>query len=335
MFRSARLQLTAWYLLIIMLISIAFSIAIYMGVTRDLQRRFEGLEQRMMQGQNFRMPQNMHRIMHGDLQGARGRVLMILLLANGTILILSSVAGYFLAGKTLGPIEQSLDEQKRFIADASHELRTPLTSLKTSIEVALRDKKLSKNVAVETLRSSLEDVDNLETLTTELLSLAQHQKTEQNISFTRIDLNDVLTSARSRVSTLAAERKVSLKINAEPVQLDADRQDLEKLTIILLDNAVKYTPEGGEVTVAFKDDGKNALIIIKDTGIGIATIELNHIFDRFYRADQSRSKNKVTGFGLGLSIAKRIVDSHSGSIDVSSAIGTGTTFTVRLPLRHS
>lgn len=335
MFRSARVQLTAWYLLIIMLISIAFSLAIYLGVTSDLRGRFEGIERRMMEGGDFRMPQQMHRSMHGDLQASQRRVLMILLFANGTILILSSMAGYFLAGKTLEPIERSLDEQKRFVADASHELRTPLTSLKTSIEVALRDKKLSKNVAVETLRSSLEDVDNLETLTTELLSLAQHQKTEQNMSVTRIDLNDVLASARSRVSTLATERKVSLKIDAEPVQLDADRQDLEKLTIILLDNAVKYTPEGGHVTVAFKDDGKNALITIKDTGIGIDREELSHIFDRFYRADQSRSKIKVPGFGLGLSIAKRIVDSHSGSIDVSSAIGTGTTFAVRLPLRHS
>ncbi len=336
MFHSARLKLTAWYVVIIMVVSLAFSLVIYFGITSDLQTRFEGLQHRLMHPDGDReMPMRMHGLIHDDLLAAQRQVLLILLFANGVILVLSSAAGYFLAGKTLKPIEQTVEEQRRFVTDASHELKTPLTALKTSIEVALRDKKLNKEIAIEVLKSSLEETDKLDLLVSELLDLAQHQTAGQKLSFDTVKLEEISDYAKNKIAPVASKKKIDIKLDVEDLSFDAGKQELEKLLTILLDNAVKYTPENGHITLSAKSDGKYALIDVQDTGIGIAPQDITHLFDRFFRADQSRSKNQVEGFGLGLSIAKRIVDSHYGSIEVSSVIGTGTTFTVKLPLQHS
>lgn len=336
MFRSARIRLTAWYLLIIILISAAFSIAIYLGVSNDIERRFSRLESKLMRDNDgLKMPRGMHQIMHGHFLEARNRILLILIIVNGSIVIISSGAGYFLAGKTLEPIEESLEEQKRFVADASHELRTPLTSLKTSIEVALRDKKLNKQTAKDVLSNSLEDVDNLETLASDLLILAQSDASNQKISFETVDLAPIVERARKNVEPTARKKSTSLQIEVEPLVIEAQAQSLEKLLTILLDNALKYTQEKGKIILTAVKDGNSVVFKINDDGIGIDEKDISHIFDRFYRVDQSRSKNKIAGFGLGLSIAKRIVDTHKGSIDVTSTLGSGSTFTIKLPLGES
>ncbi len=336
MFRSARIRLTAWYLLIIILISAAFSIAIYLGVSNDIERRFSRLESKLMRDNDgLKMPRGMHQIMHGHFLEARNRILLILIIVNGSIVIISSGAGYFLAGKTLEPIEESLEEQKRFVADASHELRTPLTSLKTSIEVALRDKKLNKQTAKDVLSNSLEDVDNLETLASDLLILAQSDASNQKISFETVDLAPIVERARKNVEPTSRKKSTSLQIEVEPLVIEAQAQSLEKLLTILLDNALKYTQEKGKIILTAVKDGNSVVFKINDDGIGIDEKDISHIFDRFYRVDQSRSKNKIAGFGLGLSIAKRIVDTHKGSIDVTSTLGSGSTFTIKLPLGES
>jgi len=121
----------------------------------------------------------------------------------------------------------------------------------------------------------------------------------------------------------------------DDVIVEADKSSLQKMVVILLDNAIKYTPEKGKVMLSTNQDKRQVLLSVEDTGIGIAKEDLPHVFDRFYRMDQSRSKTNVPGFGLGLSIVKRIVDLHKGSIGVSSAPEKGSTFTVRLPLKHS
>jgi signal transduction histidine kinase len=248
MFHSARLKLTAWYLLIIMLISGAFSLVIYGGVTFDLERRFQSIERRIrLERHIFRMPPGPPPYFIEDLQAAKRRVLFMLLSANGVILVLSSAAGYFLAGKTLRPIEEALEEQKRFLSDASHELRTPLTALKTSIEVALRDKKITKKEAYEVLQSSLEEVDSLQSLTSDLLGLAQHQRANGNFTFDQVNIRRVLEKAHKKIYSLAKKKSIDLEINADDIILEADETNLEKLMVILLDNAIKYTPKKGKV----------------------------------------------------------------------------------------
>lgn len=332
MFRSARLKLTAWYLVIIIVISGAFSLFIYGGVTADLNRRFMKIERRM-QG----MPAPPPKLQKGfslrtDLAAAQHRVLLILLFANGTIIAISALAGYFLAGRTLEPIKDAIDEQKRFVADASHELRTPLTTLKASTDIALRDKKLTIKAAREILQSNLEDIEDLESLTTNLLTLAQFRNPEQERSVGEIGLEEVVAGAVKKIAPAAGEKEIDLKVDTEQVKITVSREDIEKVLLILLDNAIKYTPKNGSVAIRLAAEHKCVLIEVADTGMGIAKQDIAHIFDRFYRADASRSKSLISGFGLGLSIAKKIVDKYHGSIAVESSIDTGSTFTVKLPL---
>lgn len=337
MFHSARLKLTAWYLLIIMLISFVFSLTIYRSVTFELERRFSAMEWRMRTGRMGFMMQNPPppEFFMEDLQVAKNRVLIALLYANGIILVLSGAAAYLLAGKTLKPIEEAMKEQQRFVSDASHELRTPLTALKTSIEVALRDRSLNLKEAKKALKSSLEDVDNLENLTSNLLSLAQTSEPENNYFFSEINLAETVKRAIKKLAPLARKKKVQLVKNLENVFLEADRDSIEKLVVIMLDNSIKYTEEDGLISISTEEDKKNAILEIMDTGIGIPEEDIPHIFDRFYRVDASRSKINVPGFGLGLPIAKKIVEAHGGSIKVTSEINKGTTFKLILPKKHS
>lgn len=333
MFRSARIKLTAWYIIIIILISVFFSLIIYQGVGfqfRQIENRFNrnlGIEQT----DSFRRKDIDPVIFKEHMETARRDILMTLLGTNLFILLTTTIAGYFLAGRTLIPIHEALEEQKRFIADASHELRTPLTSIKTSLEVALRGKELLATEAKKILKSNLEDIENLQQLSDGLLGLAQYEKNENKIIFSEIDMAKTIENAYKKMQPLAKKKNIAISLDISKQSIEADKNSLEKLMTIFLDNAVKYTPKGGRVAVITKDEYKNVVIEVKDTGIGIDKKDLPYIFNRFYRVDQSRSKTEISGFGLGLSIAQKIVESHNGSIHVSSAIDEGTTFTVRLP----
>ena len=331
MFQSARIKLTAWYTLIIFVISVMFSIAIYRVITVDLERRFVSIEQRIIRGSRVVDEASIHAFFESGLVEAKHSVALRLIYINGVIIVFSSVAGYFLAGKTLLPIEETVEEQKRFIADASHELKTPLTSLKTAIEVTLRDKKLKLSEAKSVLRESLDDIDNLQNLTTNLLHLARYKQLNEHVVLHKLSLSPILTKVVTKMKPLAKDKKISIKTKISPHTIAGNEDHLEKLFTILLDNAIKYTPLKGEITIETTKSGKSVIVTVKDTGIGISQKDLPHVFDRFYRADQSRSKQGTEGFGLGLCIAKKIVDDLKGKIYVESKINTGTTFYVKLP----
>ncbi len=334
MFKSARIKITAWYLLAILVISFIFSIAIYRTVASDLNARYENIENYIRNNVRDmkKIPPVLKDILQNDLRTAKQRVVIMLLFANGAIIIISAFVGYFLAGRTLRPIEEMVEEQNRFIADASHELRTPLAALKTSTEVALRGRKMSGADARKILEENLEDIDKLELLSGRLLHLAQYQKGERVLAFERIDLGRTINISYKKILPLANKRKIKIDLDVRDNYIEADRVSIEELILILLDNAVKYTPEGGSVSLSSMVEGRNAVIRISDSGPGISSRDIPHIFDRFYRVDQSRSKVKVSGFGLGLSIVKRIVELHHGSINVSSEAGLGSTFIVKLPI---
>lgn len=352
MFKSARLKLTSWYLLIIMLISVFFSAIIYVGAVRELERGFRRAELRLRAEElDIPLPQRFSDLPEDlplrlreisprfffveDLEAAKRRIGLQLLMINGLILVISAGAGYFLAGKTFKPIERAMEEQKRFVADASHELRTPLTALRTSMEVALRDKKIKAKEAKRILKENLEEVDGLQSITDSLLSLAKYQRADKDFVFEKVSLDKIVERAAKTVRPLAKKKDITLKLKIGDLNLMADKPSLEKMMTIFLDNAVKYTPKGGKVSVSAKKDKKYVLIKIKDTGIGISKKDLSHIFDRFYQVDKSRSKIDIPGYGLGLALAKRIIEIHKGSASVSSTVGKGTTFTLKLPLKHS
>lgn len=332
MFKKARLQLTAWYLTIIMAISLSFSAIIYHGVTLEFQRRLQAIEKRLeLHRHGFQMPAGQVEFFFKDIETAKIKILFILAYTNGVILLASAVAGYFLAGKTLKPIENSLNRQKKFVADASHELKTPLTALQTSIEVTLRNKNLKLAEAKKTLKNSLVDIDRLKRLTNDLLALAQNRQ-GKNFGKANISINKIIQNSISQLSPQIKIKHIDFKIQtAKSLTIFGHKESLVKLITILLDNAIKYSPDKGKISLNAFAKNRCLFIKVKDNGIGIAKNDLPHIFDRFYRADISRSKLKTDGFGLGLSLAKKIVKQHQGSINVSSRLNSGSTFTVKLP----
>jgi signal transduction histidine kinase len=241
------------------------------------------------------------------------------------------LAGYFLAGRTLRPIKNMLDEQNRFITDASHELNTPLTALKTSLEVNLRDKKLNLDKAKKVLSSNLEDVNNLQSLSEELMEVIMYQKQNGNFKIVRVELSAIVKTAVEQVKALAAKKRITIKVDAPKAFIMGDEKSLKELFVILLDNAIKYTDSRSPINLIVRKKDPNVNISVKDGGVGIKKEDLPYIFDRFYRADRARTKQGIGGYGLGLSIAKRIITLHNGNIRVESEVGRGSIFTVTFP----
>jgi signal transduction histidine kinase len=314
MFQKARIKLTAWYLLIIMLVSMSFSVAIYRVLTSELDR-FERIERIRIE---HRFP---------AIDEIKHRLILRLININVFIFVGSALAGYFLAGRTFKPISDMVDEQNRFITDASHELRTPLTSLKSEIEVNLRDRKLSLVQAKALLKSNLEEVNNLQTLSDNLIKLTGNNA----IDMKRIQFTGIIKEAIRRVSAAAKAKRITITNDIPNLTLTGNVVLLTELFIILLDNAVKYSARGKNIrTTGGKSDGR-VNILVTDQGYGIRKEDVPHLFDRFWRADKSRTKTAAPGYGLGLAIAKQIVERHHGSISVESEIDKGSVFAVTLP----
>jgi two-component system sensor histidine kinase CiaH len=329
MFEKARIKLTASYLLIIMGVSISFSLGIYFEVNQELSRIDVFQRARIQRITNgivvppVTLPQDVDAIAE-----ARARIILILAAVNILILLASGVGGYFLAGQTLDPIAQMMKEQKEFVSNASHELRTPITSLKTEIEVALRDEKMTAADARNILRSNLEDINNMQKLSNYLLELHRYQDSEEKIVRKKVDLVAAVSKAIDKISVIAKNANVRIVPKFEPATVMGDEGSLIELATILMDNAIKYGKKGGKIIVRVNRVGKNSQFSVQDFGVGIAPADIPHIFDRFYRAEASRNKERIEGYGLGLAIAKSIVDQHGGEISVKSKEGKGSTFTV-------
>ncbi len=337
MFENTRIKLTAWYLLIIMLISFFFSIGIYSKVNEEFSR-FETFQIRLKQDIGERniiplppgpRPNQFVRLDSQEIQAARIRLVSTLAFINFAIFVLAGIAGYFLAGRTLKPIRKMMDEQNRFITDSSHELRTPLTSLRTEIEVGLRNKKLDLKGAKKILESNLEEVINLEVLSNNLLELAQNGNLVNKHAMETVFLSEILKKAINKTKNLADLKQIKIKNNVQKTKIIGVQDRLVEVFIILLDNSIKYSSDKGSIELVSKTKDNRALVSVIDYGMGIAREDIPHIFDRFYRADKSRTKK---GYGLGLSIAKKIIESHKGSITVESTQNKKTIFTVILPV---
>lgn len=340
MFRSARIKLTAWYLVTSMSVSLLFSAAIYSGVNEEF-RRFERLrdtlEERLELGLPVEIPRGipLARLDPDMITQARSRLLTSLGIINLAILVTAGGAGYFLAGRTLRPIRDMVEEQQRFISDASHELRTPLTSLRSEIEVNLRNKKFTVSDAHNVLASNLEEVVRLQTLSDHLLELTRYETVSLQQYTEEFSLKASIEDAIKKILPLAKKRKIGIDAVLNDATIRGIKENIRELWIILLDNAIKYSPTQSTIRITSKKHDGTASIMVQDEGIGIARDDLPHIFDRFFRADTARSKNTAAGYGLGLSIAKRIVSFHHGSIWVTSKIQKGTAFSVRLPCTHT
>jgi signal transduction histidine kinase len=237
-----------------------------------------------------------------------------------------------LAGITLNPIKEMVDEQNRFISDASHEINTPLTSLKLAMEVFLRKKNVKVSESRQLIKESIEEVNKLQTLSKSLLQLAKYQSRNGNIGYEMVDISEVIEEAIKKTALMAKAKGISVRSSVERMNIRANKFNIIELFVNLIDNAIKYSRKGGLVEVYTRKEHDNLLVFVKDYGIGISEKDLPHIFDRFYRADTSRSKEVSAGYGLGLSIAKKVAQAHGGKIEVKSKPGEGSTFIVSMPL---
>jgi two-component system sensor histidine kinase CiaH len=337
MFHKARIKLTGWYLLIIMAISLSFSVAIYAGINNELVRinnsqraRQERVEtiNTLLKQKGLPMPPESQIFEPETIDAARVRIISILGLINLSIVIISGLGGYILAGQTLEPIGKMVKEQKEFVGNASHELRTPLTSLKTEIEVSLRDKNMSVTEYKKLLKSNLEDVNSMQKLSNYLLELNRYTNSDYRPDIAKVDLAKVVSLVIKKIGPIANKNKIKILANLQKTNVSANSEALVELSTILIENAIKYSGESKKIEVNVLHGGK---LEVKDFGVGISKADLPYIFDRFYRAESSRSKEKVDGYGLGLSIAKSIVDKLGGKIKVVSREGKGSTFIVQIP----
>jgi heavy metal sensor kinase len=236
----------------------------------------------------------------------------------------------------LDEVAGHVERQQQFVADAAHELRGPLAAMRSSLEVAISQDRTADDYR-ETLADVLEEARHLSKLTNDLLLLAEAGDDTRVRPRERVDLGAIARQTVAMFGGVAEERSVGLLLEPTKaaIQVAGDAPQLRQVFGNLLDNAIRFTPEGGRVAVSvvFDEDRHEAVVTVADTGCGIEADHLDRVFDRFYKTDVSRTRSEAArGGGLGLAICRSIVDRHGGTIAVTSTIGRGTTFTVRLPI---
>lgn len=228
-------------------------------------------------------------------------------------------------------LEKAFQQSNRFSADASHELRTPLSILRGELETLARKPDASPDVR-ETIGSALEETDRLTKITENLLALSRLEAGDTQLEKTRVDLAELVTTTTEQMRLLAEDKKISLRCETcEHVSVHGSRARLKQVVVNLVDNAIKYTPEGGEVRAMVRKDKGKAILEVIDSGVGIPAEALPQIFERFYRVDKARTR-KLGGTGLGLSIVRSICKAHDGEVTAESTEGNGSKFRVELPL---
>lgn len=230
-------------------------------------------------------------------------------------------------------LEDAINSSKQFVADASHELRTPLAVLRGELENLAQDLQL-KSQTRETLGSALEEVDRLAEIVEGLLALSRLDTGEVKSEWIRFDLAELVATTADQMSLLAEDKRIAVVCDcAERVMVEGDQARLKQVVVNLLDNAIKYTPDGGRIRLKIAREEGAAVLDVVDDGIGIPADALPHVFKRFFRVDGSRSREHgAGGAGLGLSIVKSICDAHGARVEVSSTPGQGSRFRVRQPL---
>lgn len=260
----------------------------------------------------------------------------MLLIGLPISVLLVGLSSWWLSGLAMRPMQQSYQQMQQFTADAAHELRTPITAILATIDSVLRMPKISESESREAFTTLERQVSRFLGMVKDLLLLSRLEQHTLTFQPQTLCLNDLIFDLIDEFAALAEASNLSLVEQIEThrlLEIVADEDQIYRLLSNLVINAIRYTP-AGKVTLKLYQERDLAVIQVQDTGVGIAAEDLSHLFDRFYRVDSDRSRNSG-GTGLGLAIAKAIVGAHDGSIQVQSQIGSGTTFTVRLPLKSS
>lgn len=326
-FRSRTAKLAATYLGVIMLMSISFSFVFYYTSARQpLHQPAPPIEQfRPDDSDVLDFDDNVQGYIADRFREARETLVIRLIWLNVGIFLLGSALSYMLARISLRPIEESMESQSRFISDASHELRTPLAVLQTTNEVALRKKQIKESEARDIIAHNIVEVEKLKSLSNSLLELLKSDG--QTLARDSVNLQTVVDEAITNIKDVAKTKQIKIKHEkVDMVNINSNSDLLVRLLTILLDNAVKYSSNKTTVRINVQDASDKVILSVEDQGIGMEPSQLQHIFKRFYRADQSRSSQHTDGYGLGLSIAEKIAQQLQITIDVKSEVGKGSEF---------
>jgi signal transduction histidine kinase len=332
MYNRARTRLTIVYSLLFILFFWLLSFGVYFWFDGSLGQGYitqvKNQHQQTAQEGSFD-------IVHGQVVTIAGHIAErqlrnILLLLNLGLLFFVPISSWYLTNRTLDPIDRAYEHQKQFISDASHELRTPLSILSGEIELALKKPRTILDYQ-KIMLSSKEEIERMTELVSNLLFLARIDFEGSKMVVQDVDVTDLLVSVLNTYRIKFESKKLIVNFSpaAQSQTITGSQSMLQTLFSNLIDNAIKYTPENGKISISIKSSGKFVTINIKDSGIGINSKDMKKIFDRFYRSDKSRSNTK--GYGLGLSISRSIVDMHKGTISVNSVAGNGTEFSISLP----
>ncbi|MGK7941124.1 MAG: sensor histidine kinase [Crocosphaera sp.] len=267
------------------------------------------------------------------LEASKNKLLFIVLITAIVPFILAMIGGWWLTEQAVEPVKEMFKKQQRFTADASHELRGPLTAIKASVDLMGRHPERFNQRDIRKIKAISNATEQMKGLVEDLLFLARSDKSnlQSNAEYTPIVLNDILQRLVDLIASLAEEKKISLYYQeSQQVCVMGNEKQLNRLFANLLYNAVNYTSPQGSIFVRLTQHNRVVKVAVEDTGIGIAAQDLPQVFDRFWRADESR--HYTGGSGLGLSIAQAIASSHGGEITVQSQVGIGTCFEVSLPV---
>jgi signal transduction histidine kinase len=251
-----------------------------------------------------------------------------LLILGGLAIILLGFGSWWLSGRTLTPAQRAWEQQQVFISNASHELRTPLTLIRASTEYALRSPSTPEQS--ELLQNVLQDCDYMNRLVDDLLLLSRLDTHRLQLEKAPIGLPALLADLQEQFGRLAEAKGVTLSVSQAQGTVWGDPTRLRQVILILLDNALRHTPPGGSITINTRMQARFVEIVVADTGRGIPAANLPHIFERFYQVNQP-GDNESRSNGLGLSIAKGLIDAQEGSITLESQVGVGTRVTIRMP----
>lgn len=327
MFKSAIFRLTALYIGILLIISAFLSFNWYRVSVREI----DNVDTRLRRNQNALVERNEPRARFFEeliesqqeaIAESKDQIKQEIILTNIALLVIGGIGAYYLARRSLRPIEASHQSLERFTSDASHELRTPLTSMRAQIEATLRSKKPSSKELKELSQSNLEDVAHMSQLVDNLLTLTRNQ----SLASKPTAIASIVKRAVKNTASDAKTKKIVIKNTTAKASVVTNSDAATQIVTILLDNAIKYSPQGSHISLSGKLKSNTYTLCISDSGKGIDKAEASHIFERFYRADKSRGSE---GFGLGLSIARKLAQQIGAEVTLASSSPKGSTFEVR------
>ena len=317
LFENARLKLTAYYVAVLSVILVVFSGALVYTIDAKLIENLNG--KIIITGD----------VEENPLDHTTDDIQVIIYYIDGVLLLVIAFASYFLAGKTLRPIKESLDAQKRFSADASHDLRTPLAIIMTESEVALQNEHNGVDVFKSIIKSNFEEAQKMSKLVNDLLIISRGENEKIINNYVTVDLHNFVNKIMFKIKVQAENKGLNLNINEyKKIMVKIDVNNFERAVLNILQNSIHYTLIG-EIKINIFDDSLNAIVKISDTGVGISEEDLPFVFDRFYKAEHSRKDNSSSG--LGLCISKQIIEQHNGNISIESKKNEGTKVFIKIP----